>query len=78
VGKGGIVRDPLAHEKVVEGVRQAARELGLTVSGLCESPIKGADGNVEFLILLDIPEIDSVEALMENCIFCVTIQQKST
>jgi 23S rRNA (cytidine1920-2'-O)/16S rRNA (cytidine1409-2'-O)-methyltransferase len=61
VGKGGIVRDPIAHEKVVEGVRQVARELGLTVSGLCESPIKGADGNREFLILLDIPEFDTRE-----------------
>ena len=52
VGKGGIVRDPAAHEKVVEGIRQTARELGLTVAGLCDSPITGADGNREFLILL--------------------------
>jgi 23S rRNA (cytidine1920-2'-O)/16S rRNA (cytidine1409-2'-O)-methyltransferase len=56
VGKGGIVRDPAGHEKAVQGVRQAAQELGLTVSGLCESPITGADGNREFLILLEIPE----------------------
>jgi len=52
VGKGGIVRDPAAHEKAVEGVRQIAQELGLTVGGVCDSPIKGADGNREFLILL--------------------------
>ena len=56
VGKGGIVRDPAAHEKVIEGVRQTAQKLGLTVSGLCESPITGADGNREFLILLTVPE----------------------
>jgi 23S rRNA (cytidine1920-2'-O)/16S rRNA (cytidine1409-2'-O)-methyltransferase len=55
VGKGGIVRDPAAHEKVIEAVRRTAQELGLTVSGLCESPITGADGNREFLILLNIP-----------------------
>lgn len=56
VGKGGIVRDPAAHEKVIEAVRQTAQEMGLAVGGLCESPITGADGNREFLILLHIPE----------------------
>ncbi|BCS54666.1 TlyA family RNA methyltransferase [Geobacter sp. SVR] len=55
VGKGGIVRDPAAHEKAVEGVRQVAAELGLSVAGLCDSPITGADGNREFLILLQVP-----------------------
>lgn len=55
VGKGGIVRDPAAHEKSVEGVRQTAAELGLTVHGVCDSPILGADGNKEFLILLELP-----------------------
>jgi 23S rRNA (cytidine1920-2'-O)/16S rRNA (cytidine1409-2'-O)-methyltransferase len=57
VGKGGIVRDPAAHERVVEGVRQTAREMGLIVSAVCESPITGADGNREFLILMELPEI---------------------
>lgn len=52
VGKGGIVRDPAAHEKVIEDVRRSALDLGLKVTGLCESPITGADGNREFLILL--------------------------
>jgi len=56
VGKGGIVRDPATHERVVDEVRQTARELGLIVAGLCESPITGADGNREFLILLQLPE----------------------
>ena len=56
VGKGGIVRDPAAHDKVIESVRQTAQEMGLAVGGLCESPITGADGNREFLILLNIPD----------------------
>jgi 23S rRNA (cytidine1920-2'-O)/16S rRNA (cytidine1409-2'-O)-methyltransferase len=56
VGKGGIVRDPTAHEKVIEAVRNTAVELGLAVTGLCESPITGADGNREFLILLQVPK----------------------
>lgn len=55
VGKGGIVRDPAVHDKVIEDVRQTALELGLAVSGVCESPITGADGNREFLILLQLP-----------------------
>jgi len=59
VGQGGIVRDPAAHEKVIEDVRRTAQDLGLTVAGLCESPITGADGNREFLILLQKPDIPS-------------------
>jgi 23S rRNA (cytidine1920-2'-O)/16S rRNA (cytidine1409-2'-O)-methyltransferase len=56
VGKGGIVRDPAAHEKVIEDVSKTASDMGLTVLGLCESPITGADGNREFLILLQKPK----------------------
>ena len=56
MGKGGIVRDPAAHERVIEAVRQSARELGLVVKSVCESPITGADGNREFLILLELPQ----------------------
>jgi 23S rRNA (cytidine1920-2'-O)/16S rRNA (cytidine1409-2'-O)-methyltransferase len=49
VGSGGIVRDKEKHARVVQEVNQAARELGLEVRGVIESPIQGADGNVEFL-----------------------------
>jgi 23S rRNA (cytidine1920-2'-O)/16S rRNA (cytidine1409-2'-O)-methyltransferase len=51
VGKGGIVTDPSQHERVVDEVNRAAKELGLRVCGTIESPIHGADGNVEFLAL---------------------------
>jgi 23S rRNA (cytidine1920-2'-O)/16S rRNA (cytidine1409-2'-O)-methyltransferase len=53
VGKGGIVRDPQKHARVVDEVNAAARELGLEVRGLIESPIHGADGNLEFLALYE-------------------------
>ncbi len=56
VGKGGIVRDPVLHERAVDSVRLAAADLGLAVDGICESPITGANGNREFLILLHIPD----------------------
>jgi 23S rRNA (cytidine1920-2'-O)/16S rRNA (cytidine1409-2'-O)-methyltransferase len=49
VGKGGIVRDPEKHQRVIAEVNSAAEELGLQACGLIESPIRGADGNVEFL-----------------------------
>jgi 23S rRNA (cytidine1920-2'-O)/16S rRNA (cytidine1409-2'-O)-methyltransferase len=51
VGKGGIVSDPAKHQRVIHEVSRAAVELGLKVSGLIESPIHGADGNVEFVAL---------------------------
>ncbi|MSN24501.1 MAG: TlyA family rRNA (cytidine-2'-O)-methyltransferase [Geobacter sp.] len=55
VGKGGIVRDPVAHQRVIDEVSNTAQAMGLTVAGVCESPITGADGNREFLILLNLP-----------------------
>ena len=51
VGSGGVVRDTQKHARVVEEVNGAATGLGLSVSGVIESPIHGADGNVEFLAL---------------------------
>lgn len=49
VGSGGIVRDPLKHARVVAEVNQAALDIGLSLRGVIESPIQGADGNIEFL-----------------------------
>jgi 23S rRNA (cytidine1920-2'-O)/16S rRNA (cytidine1409-2'-O)-methyltransferase len=51
VGKGGIVKDRLQHERVVMEVNRAAEKLGLRICDVIESPIHGADGNVEFLAL---------------------------
>jgi 23S rRNA (cytidine1920-2'-O)/16S rRNA (cytidine1409-2'-O)-methyltransferase len=51
VGKGGIVRDPAQHDRVIAEVNAAAQSLGLDARGVIESPITGADGNVEFLAL---------------------------
>lgn len=53
VGKGGIVRDPEKQARVIAEVNRAAHELGLQVRSVIESPIHGADGNVEFLALYD-------------------------
>ena len=49
VGRGGIVRDEAVRAQVVEDVRAfGAGELGLEWVGVCESPIRGATGNVEY------------------------------
>jgi len=54
VGKGGIVKDSEQHQRVVGEVNSSAESLGLKVAGVIESPIKGADGNVEFLALYEL------------------------
>ena len=53
VGRGGIVTDPKQHARVIEEVNEAARDLGLKVSGVIESPIQGSEGNREFLALYE-------------------------
>lgn len=51
VGKGGVVRDPALHAEVCERIAAWIGGLpGWTVLGVVESPIKGPEGNVEFLI----------------------------
>jgi 23S rRNA (cytidine1920-2'-O)/16S rRNA (cytidine1409-2'-O)-methyltransferase len=55
VGKGGIVKDPAQHQRVVNEVNSAAERLGLRVAGVIESPIHGAEGNREFLALYEQP-----------------------
>jgi 23S rRNA (cytidine1920-2'-O)/16S rRNA (cytidine1409-2'-O)-methyltransferase len=49
IGKGGIVRDEAARQDALQGVLQVASELGMSCLGSIESPITGAEGNVEFL-----------------------------
>jgi len=49
VGGGGIVRDAGKRARVVEEVNEAARALGLEPVNVIESPIPGAEGNIEFL-----------------------------
>jgi len=49
VGKGGVVRDPRVHRRVVANVIDAAERLGLGLRGLMVSPLQGPAGNIEFL-----------------------------
>ncbi len=49
VGKKGVVRDPAVHLEVLERYLDHAAEAGLTVLGLTYSPIRGPEGNIEYL-----------------------------
>jgi len=50
VGKGGIVRDPAAHELAINKVVGCVRSLGWQAVETIPSPITGAEGNQEFLL----------------------------
>lgn len=52
VGKKGVVRDADVHKKVIETITDFAHETGFSVKGLDFSPIKGPEGNIEFLMYL--------------------------
>jgi 23S rRNA (cytidine1920-2'-O)/16S rRNA (cytidine1409-2'-O)-methyltransferase len=49
IEKGGVVRDPEVHRRVLENALHTAAELGLGLRGLMPSPLRGPAGNVEFL-----------------------------
>jgi 23S rRNA (cytidine1920-2'-O)/16S rRNA (cytidine1409-2'-O)-methyltransferase len=52
VGKGGLVKDPLIHATVLGRFICWAVDHGFRLGGLVASPILGAEGNREFLVLL--------------------------
>ncbi len=58
VGKGGVVRAPEEHARVIDEIKQAASEQGYEVAGVTESPLLGPKGNKEFLIYLKAPDGD--------------------
>lgn len=49
VGKKGVVRDAKVHEEVIKGILEFAPGIGLSVMGLDFSPIKGPEGNIEYI-----------------------------
>jgi len=53
VGKKGVVREPELHEEVIEKIAAFAVETGFSVLGLDFSPVRGPEGNIEYLIFLE-------------------------
>ena len=52
VGKKGVVRDPQVHVEVIENVLKIAQDAGFEVLGLSWSPIRGPEGNIEYLMYI--------------------------
>jgi 23S rRNA (cytidine1920-2'-O)/16S rRNA (cytidine1409-2'-O)-methyltransferase len=52
VGKKGVVRDASVHRSVIEGISEFAHDTGFSLLGLDFSPIKGPEGNIEYLLYL--------------------------
>ncbi len=69
VGKKGVVRDIAVHKEVIENVISFTKEIGFSVKGLDYSPIKGPEGNIEYLMFVEKTEEGSnefdIDALVE-------------
>lgn len=53
VGKNGVVREPGIHREVICGVAEHAEAVGFRVLGLGHSPVRGPEGNIEYLLYLE-------------------------
>lgn len=56
VGKKGVVREPETHKEVLDNFVSLAQELGFAILGLTFSPVRGPEGNIEFLAHLTLDE----------------------
>jgi len=66
VGKKGVVREPEVHVEVIEGILEYMRTYGYEILGLDHSPVKGPEGNIEYLLYMRKCVVaDSEEASME-------------
>lgn len=71
VGKKGVVRDKAVHKEVIESVERYAKSLGFVIYGLDFSPIRGPEGNIEYLLYLKKEQVEpddiSPEERMKIC-----------
>ncbi|MBO5474693.1 MAG: TlyA family RNA methyltransferase [Lachnospiraceae bacterium] len=74
VGRKGVVREPSIHEEVIHKIIDYADLIGFDVRGLTYSPIKGPEGNIEYLVFIEkkseLPEqiLEMTEADAENAL----------
>lgn len=73
VGEKGVVRDPAVHERVLRDITEFVPTIGWRVIGLDFSPIRGPEGNIEFL--MDIVEEGNVTANVRECSVLDTIER---
>ena len=70
-GKKGVVRDIAIHRNVIDEVINSSYEIGFTVAGLDFSPIKGPEGNIEFLLYLKKESEKTIQVTMDD-IYLIT------
>jgi 23S rRNA (cytidine1920-2'-O)/16S rRNA (cytidine1409-2'-O)-methyltransferase len=68
VGKGGIVRDPDVHRAVLHEVTDGLATAGVIVTDIMVSPLRGADGNVEFLARARRAGVILTAAALDACV----------
>lgn len=71
VGKKGVVRDPDVHREVIKEIIDFAKSIDLKINGLQFSPIKGPEGNIEYLLFLSKKidnGIENIESLIINIV----------
>ena len=68
VGEKGVVRDPQVHARVLREITAFVPTLGWKCAGLDFSPIRGPEGNIEFLLYI-VPGEAAAETLHEYAIF---------
>ena len=61
VGKKGVVRDPKIHQMVLDNFVALVKSLGFSILGLTFSPVKGPEGNIEFLGHLTLADVAGIE-----------------
>ncbi|MCI7062083.1 MAG: TlyA family RNA methyltransferase [Lachnospiraceae bacterium] len=67
VGKKGVVRDPKVHREVLEQIMQYVLSIGFEILELSFSPIKGPEGNIEYLLYIqNIPQTTEKEEISEE------------
>ena len=75
VGKKGVVRDPKIHEEVIHNVLNCMVSIGFSVKGISFSPVKGPEGNIEYLLYaektgmpVETPDLsdDAIQKLVEE------------
>ena len=61
VGKKGVVRDPAIHKEVLDDFVSLTKQTGFKILGLTFSPVKGPEGNIEFLAHLSLDDVAGIE-----------------
>ena len=61
IGKKGVVREPEIHKEVLDSFVELTKELEFKILGLTFSPVKGPEGNIEFLAHLTLADLPGIE-----------------